>query len=49
MDKLLGIEVNHYGVCIDSNWIYVALSWQIITAAVLIVIGYKVYKRFYKF
>ena len=48
MDKFLGIEVDSYGISLDSAWIYLALSWQIITTAALIVIGYKVYKRFYK-
>jgi hypothetical protein len=44
----MNIEINHYGVCVDSDWIYVALSWQIIATAVLVVIGWKVYKTFYK-
>ena len=48
MDKFLGIELDNYGIQIDSNWVYLALSWQLIATAVLVVIGWKVYKRFYK-
>ena len=48
MDKILGIELDNYGIQIDSNWLYLALSWQLIATAVLVVIGWKVYKRFYK-
>ena len=50
MDKIIGIEIDGYGICLDSEWTYLALSWKLIATAVLVVIGYKIYKkRFYKF
>lgn len=46
----VNIEINGYGFCLDSEWTYLALSWKLIATAVLVVIGYKIYKkRFYKF
>jgi len=39
------LELNGYGLCLDSDWFYVALDWKLITLTALVVIGYKVYKR----
>jgi hypothetical protein len=50
MDNLVAIEVNSYGVCLDSYWVYVALSWQILATATALFVAYKIYKkRFVKF
>ena len=38
------IELNDYGFEIDTNWLYVALSWQIIITTALLVVAYKIYK-----
>jgi len=48
MDKFLGIELDNYGIQIDSNWIYLALSWKLIATATILFIGYRFYKTFYK-
>ena len=45
MDNILNIEVNNYGVCLDSAWTYLALSWQLLATAAVVVIGYKIYKK----
>ena len=39
------IEFNHYGICLDSNWTYIALSWQILLTASVLFVGYKFYKK----
>ena len=36
MDKLVGIEINHYGIEIDSAWTYLALSWQLLLTSAII-------------
>ena len=45
MDKLIGIEINHYGIEIDSAWTYLALSWQLLLTATILFVGYKFYKK----
>ena len=44
-DNLLTIELNEYGFQIDTEWFYIALSWQLIILSVLGVTLYKVIKR----
>jgi hypothetical protein len=39
------IELNVYGFEIDTDWCYVALSWQLLITATLLTIAYKIYKR----
>jgi len=39
------IEIDTYGFMLDTEWCYVALSWQLITLSVLGAIIYKVIKR----
>jgi len=39
------LEINDYGICLDSDWFYVALDWKLITLTALVVIAYKIYKR----
>ena len=46
MDKLIGIEINHYGICLDSNWTYIALSWQILATAIGLYIAIKLYRKY---
>ena len=38
------IELDHYGFMLDTEWCYVALSWQLLATATLLLIGYKFYK-----
>lgn len=45
MDKIIGIEVDSYGITLDSAWTYLALSWQLLTTAALVWIGYRIYKK----
>lgn len=44
-DNLLTIELNEYGFQIDTNWFYVALSWQLLITTALVITAYKIYKR----
>ena len=44
-ENLMSIELNEYGFQIDTAWLYVAISWQLITLSVLGVTLYKVIKR----
>jgi len=39
------LEFNDYGLCIDSDWFYIALNWKIIILSVVGVTIYKVIKR----
>ena len=39
------LEINDYGICLDSDCFYVALDWKLITLTALVVIAYKIYKR----
>ena len=41
----MNIELNNYGLCIDSDWFYIALDWKIIILSVVGVTLYKVIKR----
>ena len=27
----MNLELNHYGVCLDSDWFYIALNWKVLT------------------
>jgi len=42
------LELNGYGLEIDSHWGYVALSWQVLALAFLSVVAYKSYKAYKK-
>jgi hypothetical protein len=42
------IELNEYGFGIDSEWIYVSLTWQMLILSALSVIAYKSYKAYNK-
>jgi hypothetical protein len=39
------IELNGYGFEIDTDWCYVALSWQLLITTALLITAYKIYKR----
>jgi hypothetical protein len=39
------IEIDSYGFMLDTNWCYLALSWQMIAIATTLLIAYKIYKR----
>jgi hypothetical protein len=39
------IEIDTYGFMLDTEWCYIALSWQLITLSVVGAILYKVIKR----
>jgi hypothetical protein len=40
------IELGQYGFMLDTEWCYVALSWQLIIVSAIALIGYKIYKKF---
>lgn len=39
------IELGRYGFMIDTEWCYIALSWEILTTALVIFVGSKVYNK----
>ena len=39
------IELDNYGFMLDTEWCYVALSWQLIITTALLVTAYKIYKQ----
>jgi hypothetical protein len=39
------LELNGYGLELDTNWCYVALSWQLLITTALLITAYKIYKR----
>ena len=38
------IEIDTYGFMLDTEWCYVALSWQLIALSVIGAIIYKLYR-----
>jgi len=41
----MNLELNSYGICLDSGWCYIALDWKLITVSVVGAILYKVIKK----
>jgi hypothetical protein len=39
------IELDRYGFMFDTEWCYVALSWQLLIASAIVAVAYKIYKR----
>ena len=39
------IELDNYGFMLDTEWCYVALSWQLLITSALLAVAYKIYKR----
>ncbi len=39
------IELDGYGFMLDTEWCYVALSWQLLITTALLLTAYKIYKR----
>jgi hypothetical protein len=39
------IELDNYGFMLDTEWCYVALSWQLLITTALVAVAYRVYKR----
>jgi hypothetical protein len=44
-EGLLTIELGRYGFMLDTEWCYIALSWELIATFTLLTIAYKIYKR----
>ena len=39
------IELNGYGLCVDTDWAYLALDWKLIIVGWSIALGVIIYKR----
>jgi len=39
------IELNHYGLCLDSRLCYIALDWALLVTAAVLIVGYKVWRK----
>ena len=39
------IELDQYGLMIDTELFYIALTWQIMITTALVITAYKIYKR----
>jgi hypothetical protein len=44
-ENLFTIELGRYGFMLDTEWCYIALSWQLIITSAIVLIAYKGYKR----
>ena len=44
-EGIFTIEIGSYGFMLDTNWCYIALSWQLIISVTLLTVAYKVYRR----
>ena len=44
-EGLLTIELGRYGFMLDTEWCYIALSWELLATTTLLTIAYKIYKR----
>ena len=45
----MNIELNQFGLIVDSDWLYVELDWKLVVILALVSIGYKIYKRKIKY
>jgi len=45
-EGIFTIEIGSYGFMLDTNWCYIALSWQLIISVTLLTVAYKVYKAY---
>jgi hypothetical protein len=39
------IEIDTYGFMLDTEWCYVALTWELLITTALLITAYKIYKR----
>jgi hypothetical protein len=39
------IELNDYGFLLETNWFYIALSWQILITVAIITTAVLLYKK----
>jgi hypothetical protein len=39
------IELDNYGFMLDTEWCYVALTWELLITTALLLTAYKIYKR----
>jgi hypothetical protein len=39
------IELDDYGFMLDTEWAYVALTWELLITTALLITAYKIYKR----
>ena len=44
-EGILTIELGHYGFMLDTDWCYIALSWELLATTALLTIAYKIIKR----
>jgi hypothetical protein len=40
----MAIELGDYGFMFDTDWAYVAISWQLLIIGAVSLVAYKVYK-----
>jgi hypothetical protein len=39
------IELDNYGFMLETEWCYVALSWELLITTALLLTAYKAYKK----
>ena len=44
-ELIMTIELDQYGFMLDTEWCYIALSWQLLITSALLAVAYKIYKR----
>ena len=44
-EDLLAIELGEYGFTLNTAWLYVEVSWELLILAVLIIAGRKAWKK----
>lgn len=40
----MSIELNNYGLCVDSDMFYIAIDWKVIIISALVIVGVKLWK-----
>ena len=45
MDTFLTFEIDKYGIMLDTYWLYISLSWQIISIAVGLIITRRIFLK----
>lgn len=44
-EGIFTIELGEYGFMLDTEWVYIALSWEILITSAVIATAYLVFKK----
>ena len=44
-EGILTIELGRYGFMLDTKYCYIALSWELLATAALVIVSYKLWRK----